>query len=368
MPGRYKVSVGRGDDNSGSTRFSKSTYKEVSYPDATESSKATVIEVGEGTEATNIDIRLGRTLETFSATGQVIQGEKGEPVPFVRYGVQRLISNERTEYLNSFASTNVRGEFTLEGLLPGKYVLFVMQDGTSEMRTDGTTFDVIDSDVSGITIRLVKGAAISGVVVLESEDKQARAKLNKLQITAYVESQPPGTSINNSSQAPIGPDGSFRLKGLANGTAHLDVDPFFPDVSVQGFVVSRIERDGVVQPKGIEIKEGEEVSGVRVVVDYGTAALRGKVNIENGTLPPGATIMVRLAFVGASSSNVRSPTVDERLHFAADGLPAGTYEVSVMAFSPRSRFGRPVNQQVVLQNNSVTDVTITLDLSDVTKP
>jgi hypothetical protein len=76
---------------------------------------------------------------------------------------------------------------------------------------------------------------------------------------------------------------------------------------------------------------------------------------------------VRLATPGYSS-NLRSLVVDERFRFVADGIPAGTYEVSVMAFSSTSRLAKPVKQQVVLQNNSVTEVTINFDLSDAPKP
>ena len=364
-PGRYKVSVGRGDDASAIP--SRSNYKEVFYPDVTESSKASIIEVGEGSETTNIDITLGRTIETFSASGRVIS-EKGDPIPFLRYGVQRLIgSNDRLEMVNSSTSTNARGEFTVEALIPGKYTILVMQDGISEMRTDGTTFDVIDSDVSGITIRLIKGASVSGTVVLENDDKQALAKLHRLQIMGYVETATGSGNSSNGSQSPIGPDGSFRLAGLPGGTAYLNIGPFLNMEDLKGFVVSRVERDGVAQPGGLAVGDGEQVSGIRVIVDYGTAILRGRVNVQNGTLPPGARITVRLATPGYSST-LRPLVVDERFRFVADGIPAGTYEVSVMALSSTSRLGRTVKQQVVLQNNSVTDVTIPFDLSDVAKP
>jgi len=359
-PGRYKVSVGQGND--GSSMSSRSNYKEVFYPDVTESSKASIIEVGEGSETKNIDITLGRTIETFSASGRVI-GEKGDPIPFLRYGVQRLIeSNGGQEFVNSFTSTNARGEFTVEALIPGKYTLVVTQDEVSEMRTDGTTFDVVDSDVSGITIRLTKGAAISGTVVLETDDKEAVNKLHQLQILGYVDAAAAG-NVGNASQSPIGADGSFRLTGLPGGTAYLNIGPFQSMSALKGFVVSRVERDGIAQPEGLAIGEGEQVSGIRVIVDYGTAVLRGRVNIQNGTLPPGARITVRLATPGYSS-NVHSVPVDERFRFVAEGIPAGTYEVSVMAFSSTSRLSKPVKQQVVLQNNSVTEVTINFDLSD----
>jgi uncharacterized protein (DUF2141 family) len=365
-PGRYKVSVGQGDD--GSAMYpSSSNYKEVFYPDVTESNKASIIEVAEGSETTNIDITLGRTIETFSASGRVIS-EKGDPIPFLRYGLQRLIgSNDRQEFVNSLTSTNARGEFTVEGLIAGKYTLLVMQEGVSEMRTDGTTFDVIDSDVSGITVRLIRGASVSGTVALENDDKEALAKLHRLQIMGYVETATPGGTSNNGSQSPIGPDGSFRLAGLPGGTAYLNIGPFRSMEDLKGFVVSRVERDGVAPPTGLAVGEGEQISGVRVIVDYGTAVLRGRVNVQNGTLPPGARITVRLGSPGYSST-LRPLVVDERFRFVADGIPAGTYEVSVMAFNRTSRLGKTVKQQVVLQNNAVTEVTISFDLSDVAKP
>ena len=91
-PGTYKVAAGRSEDGFstafGPTRF---TYKQVFHPDATEPAKATVIEVSEGSEAANVDIVLGRALQTFSVTGRVVDGEKGLPVPNLRFGVQRVV-------------------------------------------------------------------------------------------------------------------------------------------------------------------------------------------------------------------------------------------------------------------------------------
>jgi protocatechuate 3,4-dioxygenase beta subunit len=370
MPGRYKVSVGRGEETMAFSLSSKTTYKQVFYPDVTDANKASVVEVGEGTEATNIDITLGPTVETYSARGRVIDAETGQPVRFVRMGMQQLSgpNNDRSVFVDTYTSTNARGEFSADGLTPGKYSLFVMQDGQSEMRTDATTFDVIDSDVSGITIQLVKGAAISGVIILESDDKQARAKLSNLQVQAYVQTPGRGSNNGNASQSPVGPDGSFRLAGLTAGLAFFNLAPFRDVTALKGFFVSRIERDGVVQPGGIEVKDGEQVSGIRLVVEYGTAVLHGRINIENGLLPPGARIFVRMSKPGDPQSTIGSAPVDERLRFVVDAIPAGTYELTVGAIGSRRRLGRPVRQQVVLQNNIVTEVTINLDLSEAAKP
>jgi hypothetical protein len=370
MPGRYKVSAGRGDNvypgGSGPFgRVSYVSYKEVFFPDATDHTKATLLEVSEGSEATNIDITLGRPFETFSARGRVINAEKGEPVANVRFGLQRVVGDQY-EFIPQVVMSNALGEFRAEGLIPGKYSVLMMSDTNSDLRAENTYFDIIDADVTGVTVRVVKGASISGIVVLETEDKRAFAKLTQLQIQAYVQN-PNAKSMGSSSRATIGGDGSFRLGGLGEGIANLSINPVNALNQIKGFMLSRVERDGMVQRRGLEVKEGEQITGVRVIINYGTATIRGFVTIENGPLPQGARIFVRLLKAGEVPT-IRPPNVDERGRFLVEGLPAGSYEISVSVSGPGLRPRPEVKQDVVLQDGVVSDVTITLDLAGQTPP
>jgi Carboxypeptidase regulatory-like domain len=367
MPGRYKVSAGRGDNvyPGGGGPIGRVSYKEVFFPDATDHTKATVLEVSEGSETTNIDITLGRPFETFSARGRVINGEKGEPVANVRFTLQRVVGDQY-EFTPQFVMSNALGGFSAEGLIPGKYSVFMMSDTNSDLRAENTSFDIIDADVTGVTVRVVKGASISGIVVLETEDKRAFAKLTQLELQAYVQN-PNAKSMGSSSRATIGGDGSFRFGGLGDGIANLSINPVNALNQIKGFMLSRVERDGVVQRRGLEVKEGEQITGVRVIVNYGTATIRGFVTIENGPLPPGARIFVRLLKAGEVPT-IRPPNVDERGRFLVEGLPAGSYEISVSVSGPGLKPRPPVKQDVVLQDGVVSDVTITLDLAGQTPP
>src|SRR3569832_59230 len=125
-PGRYKVASGRSENVfTSSLGAGRSSYAQVIHPDETAPSKATEIEVGEGTEATNIDITLGRALQTFTMMGRVVDGEKGLPVPNVRIALQRRVG-QRSEFVNPVSISNLKGDFVANGLIPGKYnvVLF----------------------------------------------------------------------------------------------------------------------------------------------------------------------------------------------------------------------------------------------------
>jgi hypothetical protein len=366
-PGRYKISAGRGDDmNSGNFANTRASYKQVFYPDATDPAKATIIEVREGSEANNTDITLGRPLQTFSVSGRVIDAEKSLPVPNIRFGLQRT-AGQRTEFVNAPAASNASGEFVVEGLIPGKYSFLLYPNQNLEMTAETLSFDIIDQDVSNLTIRLTKGASLTGVVVIESEDKAAPEKFSQLKLHVFVMGQS-GGGIGSS--APISPDGSFRVAGLPGGPVNMElggrVGPFPP----KGFSISRIERDGtVVSARGLEIKEGEQVTGLRVVLAQGNGTIRGVVKVENGSLPQGAHIYVRLTKTGEHAAGVRPPPVDARGQFLVEGLPPGVYEVLVSIINNRSpQRLNPVRREVNVQDGVVTDVVITFDMSATSPP
>src|SRR5258705_11665296 len=318
--GRYKVAAGRSDDVFSPRLFpTRASYKQAFHPDVTDEAKASIIEVVEGSEATNVDITLGRAIQTFSVSGRVVEGEKGLPMPNVRFGFQR-IDGERVEFIPNLVTSNSTGDFAVEGLIPGKYGIFLFPN--SEARAESISFDVIDQDVSGLIVKLTKGASLSGIVILENEDKAAFGKLVQMQLWAYVRTGSGRIGFGQSANSVISADGSFRLAGLPNGTINIALDGPMGSISARRFMVNRVERDGIVQPGGIEIKEGEQLTGVRVVVSYGNASLRGVVNIQNGPLPAGSGIYIRLTKQGENSSSVSPPQADARGHFLVEGFPA----------------------------------------------
>ena len=360
--GRYKVSAGQGEDSFYMTASGRQSYKATFHPDVTDASKATVIEVTEGSEAVNVDIALGHVSQTFSASGRVINGENGQPVSNLNFGLQMMIDAQRRSFVGTNAATNNKGEFKIEGLIPGKYQLFVMpQQDSSNVRADPVAFEVIDQDVSDLVVKSAPGISVAGTIVLEnSDDKAVLAKLFQLGVQGFVQSEMGGMMHT----ASINSDGSFVIKGLDAGNAFIQLGSSFDRPMVKGFTLVRTERDGVIQPRGLEIKNGDQVTGVRLVVNYGNATVHGVVNVENGTLLPDTRLFLRVNKVGDNRTILRSPPVDARGHFVMEGIPAGTYEFSVMVLSASGSATRQpaAKQQATVQDGVVTDVVITLDL------
>ena len=358
-PGRYNVAAGQDNDNFYMSARGRASYKQIFYPNVSDPSKATVIEVSEGSETSNIDISLERAAQTFWASGRVVDGENGQPIGGARFSLQ-LINQGRTSSISSLTLSNSQGEFRLENLLPGKYAVFLIPEQGSELRSDAVSFEVIDQSVSGLVMKTLKGASLTGSIVLENtEDKAVFAKLMQLTIHGFVQRSVEGMNMGHSST--INSDASFTLNGLEPGPLYISLGARDRTL-MKGFTVARIERDGVVEGRSIEVKNGDRITGVRVIVSYGSSTVRGVVRLDNGMLPEGAHILVRVTKAGESRPNIQSPQVDSRGHFIIEGIPGGLYDFETEVFLPgASRRTQPrAKQQVSVADGAVTDVTITV--------
>ena len=359
--GQYRVAAGQ--DNSGFFGHMQSLYKRAYHPDVADFAQAAIIELAEGGEATNVDITLGRPGTTYTASGRIVDGDTGKPIANVPYGMMQFLKENYTSSSFSGLVSNSQGEFRLQGLTPGKYAVFVSSQANATWRAEAVRFEVIDQDVTGLQIKTTKsGASVSGVVVVEgADDKTVQAMLSKTELHAQVLKE---RGDDSAPSVTLNPDGSFRFMSLPPG-----LTMFYLSSRSRELYIARVERDGVVQRGGIDLKDGEQVTGVRIVVAYGNATLRGVIKFENGSPPPGDRLYVNLVRVledanAISVSSNGQPRVDARGQFLAEGLMPGTYEITVGVFIPNSPNTSFAKQQVTVTAGSVTEVTIKLDLSD----
>jgi protocatechuate 3,4-dioxygenase beta subunit len=361
-PGRYTVSLGSSGE-SGSIRFGfggRGYYTRTFHPGVTEEAKATVIELGEGTEATAVDIVLGAKSKSFTAAGRVLD-ENGKAVAGARIGNSSLMKDNRMGGFGYGAVSDSNGGFRLDGLLPGRYAAFVWNDGEIEGYSEPVTFEITEGNISGLELKMRRGASISGVAVLEgATDKAAFARLQQLILSANVEAE--GVAAPSFSNARIAPDGSFRLTGLRPGKARIHLGGF-PTTS--GFTLARVEREGVAV-REIEIAPGAQVTGVRVVIEYGSGSVRGLVKTEGGSIPEGARMFVMVRRRGEANAPPanRGGQVDSRGRFLIEGLATGEYELTLQAIIPGTpRRIAPVKQIVTITNGVESEVTFNLDLN-----
>jgi hypothetical protein len=361
--GSYRVSVGQSDERGAVSLGRRKIYRRTFYPDASEAAQARLVEVKAGGEADDIDITLANAVKTYRASGRFVNAETGQPAPNVTFGYGTLDpAGRRVSSFGGGMATNTRGEFQTEGLAPGHYVVFALPQDGSELYSEPVNFEVTDADVSGVVVKLKRGVSVTGVVQIEGVSDRATVArlLGQVRVIGYVDSKSQAVVPNYSRPPTLAPDGGFRLTGLHSGTLRIAASA----EGAKGLTLSRVELNGARMSDGIEVAEGAQLSGVRVVMVYGSGVIRGQVNFTNGAPPPGARLIASARRVGANGDerSDRQVEADARGFFIIEGLTAGEYEVVVRAFNEGEMY-RSEAQHVSLGDGVEVSVTPALDLS-----
>jgi protocatechuate 3,4-dioxygenase beta subunit len=371
-PGHYKVSVGEAADN-GSFRIGLGgAYPRTFHPDVSDESRAPAVEVGAGSEATGVDIKVGRPSRTYAATGRIIDADTGRPLANLLYGHGPVVGDQS---MGGFGWTNNRtnsnGEFRIDGLISGRYAAFAVATEQVDFYSEPAVFEITDSDVRAIEIKTRRGSSISGTAVIEgTDDPDMLARLSKLELRAFVLTD--GLAAPSMAPIRVNPDGSFLITGLRPGKARITFNGFASEAG-RGLSLLRVEREGVSLRDGVDIAAGENVSGVRVVLAYGTCVVRGQVKVEGGELGPNTRLTVVAGSLEPDGMR-RSAITDARGRFRIEGLLQGEYEITVYStiVTPSAPGVPPppyrqsnqtlAKQNVTVVNGVETEVTIAVDL------
>jgi hypothetical protein len=385
--GRYMVSVGR-EQSPGSVGISSSRifYPRAYHPGVINESEAKAVDVTEGSEVTDVDITLPEPKRTCEISGRVIDANTGGPVAGVEILIGSLTPDGRPGggWSGNGTRSAGNGVFLLTGAFPGRYALLIRPDAAfaptfgpaRAEATAGAGFISepvilnVDGDVEGVEIKVRQGASISGVVVIEgTNDPKILSKLSQVSLHASVIAR----SLNRQSFAPssssrVDADGRFNIRGLQAGKAHI-YSAGLPNT--QGLVLARIEHNGATLRDGIEIEDGQQLTGVRAVLTYSSLKLRGELKIVGVDLPEGLRFRVSARSLDQSFQSMPSADVDARGQFVIENLPPGEYELRLFPIHTLS--GERLDQKtftlisqfkekVVVASDNQQPVVITVDL------
>lgn len=368
-PGSYKVSVGQPAGSGGVSVMGRGTsqYAKTFYPGVPDEARATILELNEGAEVSNIDITPGKMTTGFAVSGRVVDADSGQPVPglYIAYATVKDGDLQMGAMNFTGSQSDPVGKFRLDNVKPGRYAAYTLAPGQqSTTYSEPVTFEMTDSDVSGIEIKVYRGATINGIAVIENNfDPAALATLKSLSVFAYV--QPKGVAAPSYANARINPDGTFQFTGLSPGKARFSVQGF--PAAPKGLSLVRTELDGLDQPEGIEVTKGAQINGVHLVFVYGTGVVRGDVKIEGGTLPEGTSLRLMLRSPASDSRKFsRYVPIDTRNHFLLESIPAGNYELYLQSATRDQKappFFEPVIRPITVANGTEVQATLVLNLA-----
>lgn len=361
--GRYRVSVGS-DSGQALSDSGRGYFRRTYHPDVTDLNRAEIIELTPGTEATGIDIRVGRREETFSVSGNVFD-ENGVPVNNARVGLMVAVkdSDRFSSMFTGFPTMN--GKFKMDGLSPGRYAVFVSSqfDGAG-LYSDPVNFEIVDQNVAGLEIKATHGLGLGGVIAADGTSiRELLGQLPGLRISANVmpANGRPEPTMQGVSSVVVAPDGSFQITGLKPGRVTLTL--YAPNIPKRPLIL-RIEQAGVALSQGFDLEPGQSMADLQIVVAVGTGSIRGTVNFAGEALPSDWR-----TYVNCTRENSRGSAggaqLDARGHFLIRGLPPGTYECVLQMFPFRPQPGyrpqAPQKKFVTVANDLESEITFSVE-------
>jgi protocatechuate 3,4-dioxygenase beta subunit len=290
--------------------------------------------------------------DTFSAVGRVIDAVTGQPIGgahFV-YGRPAKNTNNGGFVTYAIAQTNKLGEFRLSHLNPGHYALYISASvDRSDLYSDVVNFDIVDADIANVEVQARHGSKLTGWIVPAGVTNAAT--LERLASVKLVASVPSIGSlrVGISNVTNILPDGSFEVKGLRPGKVFVNLKA--DNDMLNGLSILRIERSSGEVKQGFEIKSGEDMLDLRIIIADGTGVIRGQVKVGGGSLPDGARISASISNQLRFANGYAD--VDQDGHFTISGLAPGTYQIALNAYNP------PPHQGVRLAPTLIQSVKVT---------
>ena len=364
-PGKYIVGAGK-DPKKSEVTWNGGFYERLWYPNVKDEESAKEIAVTAGNETTEIDLKLRRRKKGFAVSGRVIEADTGKPVGQISVMSSPVGENGQMNMYYGGYATSADGEFKLLDVSPGKYgALASNWNAPDGLYAEAVMFEVTDSNITDLEIKMLRGVTVAGQASLENnDDPQVLRKLANVEVSASAASEEGKSSFSNNRSSRLDAAGNFQLKGLRPGKLEFTIW-----TEEKGLRLTRLERGGVLVQETLEVKEGESVTDLKVVLGYGTGTIQGQVKFEGGDIPEDMSFYVEVGRGNGVAAN-RGGEVDARGRFLIEGLSAGTYEVTVKSQRSKPPWDKPVakikpvKQSVDVTNGVAATTTITVNVND----
>lgn len=318
-PGHYLVRANAVTNGAAGMR-----YAPCYFPDAALPTDASSLALRPGDE-TVADFRMTR-VRTAKISGHVSNiGNPSQTQVYLRSMVDEGISLSR-----SGATVDRNGNFSLEGVLPGDYLLgafeFQGDNNTSPLHSE-LSLKVDGSDQKNISLSLEESgkASLQGSLRIDNSNFP-HPRFNTLRVGLLpADDTPAGEFLGTTSYAPVGRDGSVRLDNVTPGRYIVSIvaegtgweDFYTKDVQIGG-------RD--VTDSVINIATTRGVVPLSILVSTDGAYVEGTVKDDSDKPVANATV------IGVPEVPLRSQfdlyqhaATDQNGHFQMRGIKPGTY-------------------------------------------
>jgi protocatechuate 3,4-dioxygenase beta subunit len=336
-----------------------SGYAPTYYPGTPSPSEAQRVAVAVGQELSSVDIAL-QPVRLARITGTAMTSD-GKPMGGAMILLMPASRDAMMFMPGGTSRTNASGQFTLNGIAPGDYTLQLRSLGaimsqvagaatmTFAVKTDEASsspqqepefasvpLSVSGEDISGLLVATTHGAHASGRLTFEGGAKPEG--MGTARVTA------PPTDMDAASlgvmPSPIRDDGTFDITGLVGNRLIRVANP------PKGWYLKAVHLNGEdVTDGGIEMKPGEDVSGLDVQLTQHSTTVTGGVTDDKGEQAKEYTVVVfpRNQQLWSFPVNrwISSARPDQSGQFRITNLPAGSYYAIAVEYVAAGEWGDP---------------------------
>ncbi|MEW5975631.1 MAG: carboxypeptidase regulatory-like domain-containing protein [Acidobacteriota bacterium] len=315
-PGNYYLSAslrGFGTQEGGST------YLPTYYPGALSPQEATRIQVAPAAQLAGYDLVLfeGRG---YTVSGRVLAAD-GKPATRAFLMSMRLPFQGTGSGFGG-SPIDAEGNFRMDGLPPGSYRLTARAESGNNRQAASTVVDVVNEDLSGVTLMLGPGAEIHGRVLFDQRVEDFNASQLRVGVTPE---DPSPMMFGSSGSGDVKEDYTFSLSDIPEGPGRLWVrlppgNVFLQAIHLQG-------RDVVDQ--AVDFRNNDQMRGVEIILSARGAQFSGTVRREQtGEIIKGASVLLFSPDPELRASNSRFTRItqtDQNGAFSLRGLVPAEY-------------------------------------------
>ncbi len=290
------------------------------YPGVFARNQAQKLHVAAGSTV-RVDLTL-RPEKTLKVAGRVL-GENGQPAAGIYVALHSRDLDIMFSAMRNMATTDAQGRFTIEGVVPGSYVLQASKMEAQTQLSAEMPMEIAGQAPLEITLKLERGISLAGKVVLAEVPAPQKIDFSSF----HVWLSPTSANISDFGSAEVKKDGTFKISDLHRSTysVHLTGLPKGWYLKSASLGSTDVLAHGIVA--------GGTAGSLQLSISSKAAELSGTVMSDDKPVP-GALVQILPEYENPFRRDLRRKAVtDQHGHFVLDSVVPGAYRIRAAAVS-----------------------------------
>jgi protocatechuate 3,4-dioxygenase beta subunit len=337
--GAFAPAAGRGGRGwFGAMDVEPSGYAPTYYPGVVSAAEAGKITLGPGQEVAGIDFQI--QLVPFATVAGAVGGADNNAGITVTLAPQDTNARGPIGGPAMNGRTLQDGSFSIPNVPPGRYVAIARSGGRQNDQRIGVQPVVVNGqNIGGLAITLQPEITLSGNITVESSGTPAPTDYSGFRVDApeanplpFAGGGPGGGRGGFGTGARAATNGTFLVPNLVPGTHYVRVTGQGLSQGLttptQWSLKAVLAGGADVTDTGVDLKPGENVDNITIVLTDRSASLTGTVRDASGTPAPALTVIAFSAdprYWRAQSRWIQAGRTDQTGTYHLRGLPPGDY-------------------------------------------